>query len=238
MLPASATVAVGAALACKHRCGRHTGASNLDGEADTDQPEGELFECSGCGSWGHLGCYPHYASRQRAEEEAGEAVVGEATAGGEAAAGGGGEAAMHCVRCTDAWRDREQAGVEAAALCIPACSPRCARPQPCVPRLQPCVSHAGGVELLMRVWAQRGRHGSLLRGAFGADVRVPQPRGVEPATLLVRGCNPVGESLQPHVAEAATLFIQVPRLQSLGAHRVLCRLQRARPTCNPSLLAC
>jgi len=97
------------------RCGRHTGASNLDGEADTDQPEGELFECSGCGSWGHLGCYPHYASRQRAEEEAGEAVAGEAATGGEAAAGG--EAAMHCVRCTDAWRDREQEEWSFSCVC-------------------------------------------------------------------------------------------------------------------------
>ena len=118
-------------LACKHRCGRHTGASNLDWETDADQPEGELFECSGCGSWGHLGCYPHYASRQRAEEEAGEAAAGEAAAGSEAA--------MHCVRCTDAWRDREQAGwrlqpaaCQAATLgapggnpVYPGCSPTC-----------------------------------------------------------------------------------------------------------------
>ena len=31
--------------------------------------------------------------------------MGKAAVGGEAV---GGEAAMHCVRCTDAWRDREQ----------------------------------------------------------------------------------------------------------------------------------
>ena len=54
--------------------------------------------------------------------------MAEAAVGGEAAVGC--EAAMHCVRCTDAWRDREQAGAQTATLCTPACNPLHAGLQP------------------------------------------------------------------------------------------------------------
>lgn len=63
-----------------------------------------------------MSCYPHHVSRQRAEEaaQAAEAAAGGAEAG-VAAAGGG--AAMHCVRCTDAWRDREQEEWSFSCVC-------------------------------------------------------------------------------------------------------------------------
>ena len=73
-------------------CGEATGATNLDDD-DAQPAGGEQFECSGCGSWGHVACYPKYA-------EAAEASA--------AAQGEGGELPdeMFCVRCVDAWRDR------------------------------------------------------------------------------------------------------------------------------------
>ena len=170
--------------------------------------------------------------------------MAEAAVGGEAAVGC--EAAMHCVRCTDAWRDREQAGAQTATLCTPACNPLHAGLQPSArrpatlsaraPRPQPCASRAGGVDLLVRVWAERGRDGPLLRGALGEDVRVPRPRRVEPATRITcRGglqtcarepAAPRAEAAAPrpsatHAPRCHVPCVQVPRLQPLGAHRVL-----------------
>lgn len=47
-----------------------------------EAPEGEQFECSRCGQWGHVECYAEYAA---------------------AAAAGGLPEQLYCVSCTDSW---------------------------------------------------------------------------------------------------------------------------------------
>ncbi|KAL1527961.1 hypothetical protein AB1Y20_009332 [Prymnesium parvum] len=68
-------------------CGEHMGVSQEDKEED--QPSGEMFECSGCQQWGHVGCYEEYAA---------------AVAGGDPL-----PSRMFCVGCRDAWRDEQHA---------------------------------------------------------------------------------------------------------------------------------
>ena len=51
-------------------------------------PEGEQFECVGCGNWGHLECYADYAAASVAGSLPDE---------------------LYCVQCTDAWRGGEHA---------------------------------------------------------------------------------------------------------------------------------
>ena len=61
-----------------------------------DRPEGEQFECDGCGNWGHVECYAEYRSRFAAKEEE----------GGEASAS---DQKMYCQQCMDSWRGGEHA---------------------------------------------------------------------------------------------------------------------------------
>eukprot|EP00316_Scyphosphaera_apsteinii_P004670 CAMPEP_0119305996 /NCGR_PEP_ID=MMETSP1333-20130426/6848_1 /TAXON_ID=418940 /ORGANISM="Scyphosphaera apsteinii, Strain RCC1455" /LENGTH=517 /DNA_ID=CAMNT_0007309199 /DNA_START=241 /DNA_END=1792 /DNA_ORIENTATION=- len=65
-------------------CGQHQGVTNFDDERD--HPSGELFECSGCANWGHIACYPEYAT-----------IVAEE--------GAADDLEMFCVQCRDAWKD-------------------------------------------------------------------------------------------------------------------------------------
>ena len=129
--------------------------------------------------------------------------AGGGRAGGGRGGGGRGGGDALCAMHRRVARSRA-GGPEAATLCMPACSPGVPGGSPACPGCTP-VCHAmprsGGVELLVRVWAQRGRHGSRFRGSLGAHVRVPQPHGVEPASLRGRGCSPIGWRLRPSAAE-------------------------------------
>tara|TARA_B100000524_G_scaffold286320_1_gene161567 strand:- start:357 stop:2033 length:1677 start_codon:yes stop_codon:yes gene_type:complete len=66
-------------------CGRHQGVSNFDKEVE--HPEGHQFECTTCGNWGHVACYPEY--QQHFDRE------------------GALPERLHCVQCRDAWRADE-----------------------------------------------------------------------------------------------------------------------------------
>eukprot|EP00965_Chrysotila_dentata_P042437 1407117-Pleurochrysis_carterae.AAC.1 len=68
---------------------------------------GELFECSGCGAWGHIHCYPEYVLRQKSVQikEPGDCdLSGEV--GADCASFPEG---MYCIQCRDAWRDKGEA---------------------------------------------------------------------------------------------------------------------------------
>ena len=53
---------------------------------EEEAPEGEQFECSTCGNWGHLACYDEYA---------------------RAATAGSVPEVLNCIQCTDSWRGGE-----------------------------------------------------------------------------------------------------------------------------------
>lgn len=75
-------------------CGRHSGVTQQDEPAE--HPEGEQFECSACGVWGHVECYPEYADLPEGQLPA----------------------TMHCVLCRDAWADTAHAAESWRFSCV------------------------------------------------------------------------------------------------------------------------